>query len=97
MVGKQIPIEDEYLPGAPTHPSSDPELHIKYNPDTDILYLSGVGPVIGSFGDTVARNLVVFTNEAGDENVGVMILNASKILLPHLVGAEEEAQPSYGA
>ena len=84
MEMKRIPIEEEFVPEEPTKPLSDPELYIEYDPATDILMLSGVGPVIGSFGDTVAKNLVVFTNEAGDENVGVMIHHASKILLPHL-------------
>lgn len=50
-----------------------------------MLYLSGVCPVIGSFGDTVAENLVVFTNETGDETVGVVIHHAATILLPHLL------------
>ena len=48
----------------------DPPLYIKYTPETDTLVLSGVGPVLGSYGDTVARDLVAFTNEAGDEVVG---------------------------
>ena len=88
--GTEMTAEEEYIPGEPTHPLSDPELYIKYNPATDILMLSGIGPVIGGFGDTVAQNLVVFTNEAGDVNVGVEIHHASRILLPHLVEGNDE-------
>ena len=84
MVKKQIPLAEEYIPEEPAEPLSDPELHIKYVPASDMLILSGVGPVIGSYGDTVAENLVVFTNKEGDENVGVVIHHAAEILLPYL-------------
>ena len=83
VMTEQVPIaEEEYIPEEPTEPLSDPELYIEYVPATDMLYLSGVGPVIGSYGDTVAQNLVVLTNKAGDENVGVVIHHAAAILLP---------------
>ena len=87
--GAEMRAEEEYIPEEPTHPLSDPDLYIEYAPATDILYLSGIGPVIGSFGDTVAENLVVFTNEAGDENVGVVIHHAAAILLPHLLPGKD--------
>ena len=87
--GAEMTSEEEYMPEESTHPLSDPELYIKYSPATDILTLSGIGPVIGSFGDTVAQNLVVFTNEAGDENVGVVIHHAASILLPHLLSEKD--------
>ena len=66
----------------------DPPLYIKYTPETDTLVLSGVGPVLGSYGDTVARDLVAFTNEAGDEVVGIVLEHAAELLRPYLFPAD---------
>ena len=73
-----------------THQPVDPPLYIKYTPATDTLVLSGVGPVLGSYGDTVARDLVAFTNEEGDEVVGVVLEHAAELLRPYLFPADAD-------
>ena len=80
------------------HEPVDPPLYIKYTPETDTLVLSGVGPVLGAYGDTVARDLVAFTNEQGDEVVGVVLEHAAELLRPYLFptnmgGHKQEAPP----
>ena len=59
------------------------DLRVSYTPSTDTLVLAA-GPVLGSNGETVARNLVAFHNEEGDEVVGVVIEHATETLLPVL-------------
>ncbi len=66
------------------HEPMDSPLYIKYTPETDTLVLSGIGPVLGAYGDTVARDLVAFTNEQGDEVVGVVLEHAAELLRPYL-------------
>ena len=67
----------------------DAPLYIEYNSEADALTLSGVGPVLGSYGDTVAGELVAFTNEAGDEVLGVVLEHAARLLRPYLCGPAE--------
>lgn len=64
--------------------AQDPELYVEYEPATDSLILSGVGPVVGGFGETVAHNLVAFHNEDYSEVRGVILYGASKLLIPLL-------------
>ena len=61
-----------------------PDLYVEYVPETDSLILSGVGSVLGSYGETVAHNLVAFLNEGGDEVRGVILYGAGKLLRPRL-------------
>ena len=79
----------------------DPPLYIKYTPETDTLVLSGIGPVLGAYGDTVARDLVAFTNEAGDEVVGIVLEHAAELLRPYLfpatVNDRTQSQPQRSA
>ncbi len=74
----------EGIPEVPVKALTDPKLFVEYTPSTDTLVLSGVGRVLRSYGDTVAQNLVAFTNEKGDEVLGVVIEHAAETLLPYL-------------
>ena len=59
------------------------ELYVDYTPETDTLVLA-CGPVLGSYGETVARNLVAFTDEDGNTVLGVVLEHASETLRPVL-------------
>ena len=61
----------------------DPELRIRYYADSDTLVLEAEGEPRGVEGETMARNVVAFT-DADRWVVGVTISDAAKLLRPYL-------------
>ena len=57
-------------------------LEVSYFPDTDTLVLRPSGQAAGPYGETVARNLLAFTDHEGFVN-GVTLEHAAEMLRPY--------------
>ena len=65
------------------------ELQIHYFKDTDSLILTSGKP--GAYGETVAKQLIARSNDAG-EVTGIELFNASHLLLPILFPESKEKE-----
>lgn len=70
-----------------------PALEVAYFPDTDTLVLRAWGQGTGPYGESVARNLVAFTDKEGFVN-GVTLERAAEMLRPYFCLDPQQVQPN---